>query len=256
MRKWNVLGLLTGLLGIIIIIIACQFSIFKNCIWIVIAIIFALTFALGMFCFWKYEKEINNEKEKSKKERLQILRERYADYVSLVNEIRSERIDDKKLEACEFSISEDYLVAYEKYLSWICSNRIEGRPDTFIQAACLMYSLIKKTILPMCVKDDFEINELGITMNQFISSINYEIAFEVALKLISEPSTYYKDEHGKWIEQKHPKVNIIVPDGLIKNSSLYHRILNTIAKDFEAGMDYYVMQLSNLLHLIYLNCKQ
>ena len=273
MRKWNTLGaqkwnnlavtlvflgpfFTIGILKILDILIGVEWLNIVAAIVLITILVILITFS-----FYKYDKEIKIEEEKSQKERFQTLRERYADYVSLVNEIRNEKlkeVDDKKLEECGLSISEDYLESYEKNINWICKNRIYGKPDTFILAACLMYSLIKKPILPTCDIDDFvikELNELKITMNQFIYSTNYEIAFEVALRLISEPSTYYKDEKGRWIEEKHPKVNIVVPDGLIKNSPLYHRILNTIAKDFQTGMDYYVMQLSNLLHLIYLNCN-
>lgn len=74
-----------------------------------------------------------------------------------------------------------------------------------------------------------------------------------AFEIISEPSTYYQDNFF-WLEEKHPKVNIVVPNGLIKNSDLYQRIISTIYHDDLGDKRTSIMQFSNLLHLIYLNC--
>lgn len=88
-----------------------------------------------------------------------------------------------------------------------------------------------------------------------VSSINLNIAINCAFKIISEPSTYYEDDNGKWVEEKYPKVDIVVPDGLIKDSRLYNRIINTIYRDYENNKRTSIMQFSNLLHLIYLNSR-
>lgn len=260
MKRRNVLGMLAVIVEIMILIIASRLSIFENYMEIVGAIIFCFITFTTVFCILKNEKEIKLEKEKNKKERLAKLEQEYSNYISLVNEIQTEHlknIGNIDLEEYGISIStdKDYLLLFEKYVNWISENRIEGKPDTFIEAACLMYSLIKMPRI-LINKDLVRLGERqGFSIEQSNLINNSQIAFEVALRLISEPSTYYKDEAGRWIEEKHSKVNIIVPDGLIKNNTLYDRILNTIVKDFETAMNYYVIQLSNLLHLIYLNCK-
>ena len=72
-------------------------------------------------------------------------------------------------------------------------------------------------------------------------------------RIISEPTTYYEDNKGLWVEEKHPKVNM-VPKGIIKNSELYERIRSTIYHDEMNDNRTSIMQFSNLLHLVYLNC--
>ena len=86
-------------------------------------------------------------------------------------------------------------------------------------------------------------------------NLNLEIAISCALEIISEPKTYYIDSNGDWIEEKHPKVDIVVPNGLIRDSKLYDRIKNAIYNDYYADQKTSIMQFSNLLHLIYLNCQ-
>ena len=85
--------------------------------------------------------------------------------------------------------------------------------------------------------------------------VNIEIAINCALEIISEPKTYYKDTNGNWVEEKHPKVDIVVPNGLIRDYKLYNRIRNAVYKDRYAHQTTSIMQFSNLLHLIYLNCQ-
>ena len=49
---------------------------------------------------------------------------------------------------------------------------------------------------------------------------NLQIALECAFEIISEPITYYQNDSEEWIEEKHSKVKISVPDGIIKKSPL------------------------------------
>ena len=194
------------------------------------------------------DKKTKLEKKVEENLRLKELKEKYSEYVAIVNETVKkpfkENISESDLKSCWLSLDIDYyyLFYFEKYLEWISKNRIKGKPDSFIIASCLMYSIIKSPIL-----------KSEITSQEIEEYINYTIAFESALKVISEPTTYYEDDNSNWIPVKHPKVEISIPNGIIKGSTLYDRIFHTIIIDAEC--DYYVMQLSNLFHLIYLNCK-
>ena len=133
-------------------------------------------------------------------------------------------------------------------MNWICNNRIVGKPDSFIIASCLMYSLISHPVIKINILDDAKYLE-DIRFN-----INMDIAMNCVFEIISEPSTYF-EEKGIWVEKKHPKVKIIVPKGLIKDNPLYRRIINTIYRDELADKRTSIMQFSNLLHLIYLNSQ-
>ena len=159
--------------------------------------------------------------------------------------------DKEKLKVVGIEVvnNNEYLFLLDKYINWVCENRIKGTPDTFIEAACLMYCLIKNPRI--------KYEELGDCFDNMFGIINYRIAWDVALEIISEPTTYYEDKDGKWLPKKHEKVEIVVPEGLIDNNPLYKRILSTIFRDYlNNEMDYYIMQFSNMLHLIYLNCKK
>ena len=93
---------------------------------------------------------------------------------------------------------------------------------------------------------------------KLLLTINCQLAFNIALEIISEPNTFDKDEtNGEYIIPKHhPKKNIVVPEGLIQDNPLYNRILRNIVKDYIENSDSRpIMQFANLLHLIYLNCK-
>lgn len=195
----------------------------------------------------KWEKQEAESKEK----RLRELETRYKDYVELVNAQVQETLKDLKkalsLDIIEVNEKPKYLISFDDYKKRICKNRIKGKPDSFILATCLIYSIIDNPII--IIKTDGEI--AGIKNIKL--SINIDIAMKCAFQIISEPSTYYEDLI--WIEEKHPKVNIAVPDGLIKKQELYKRIINTIYNDELEDKRASIMQFSNLLHLIYLNCQ-
>lgn len=195
----------------------------------------------------KWEKQEAETKQK----RLLELEERYKYYIDLVNaqvQETSNKFGKELLSAFEINTSLEYLISFEDYKEWICRNRIVGKPDSFIIASCLMYSLIDHPIIT--TKGTEEITEL----EDIKFSIILDIAMNCAFQIISEPSTYYQDNFF-WVEEKHPKVNIVVPNGLIKNSDLYQRIIGTIYRDDLGDKRTSIMQFSNLLHLIYLNCQ-
>lgn len=203
------------------------------------------------------KRQVEEEKiEKSKKEdKLLSLEEKYANYVLIVEETIAETLANFGLKESDFadkdvfieSKNKNYLILFEKYINWICKNRIKGKPDSFIIATCMMYALIKEPKWKLR-NINSDIDEMQI----FCINLNCKIAFDVAIKISSEPSTYYENSIGDWVEEKHPKVNMVVPEGMIKNSPLEERIFHSVAKDFIMGMDLYVMQMSNILHLIYL----
>ena len=176
----------------------------------------------------------NDKEEKIEEQRIQKLEAKYADYVKVVDEAIQNMITNVEKEVPVTILKEPmghrYLILFEKYLDWICKNRIKGKPDTFVIASCLMYSLMNRIM----------------------------ICTDVALKIISKPITYDKDEtNGEYtIPKCHPKKDIVVPEGLIQDNPLYSRIVRNIAKDYIANSDSrHIMQFSNLLQLIYLNCE-
>lgn len=143
--------------------------------------------------------------------------------------------------------SHEYIISFSNNANWICNTRIIGKPDSIIISICLMYSLINNPVIKINVSDD----------NNFLKSVEFNINLDIAMscvfKIISEPSTYFLD-NGVWVEEKHTKVNIAVPNRIIKNSELHKRIINTIYRNELSDSRTSIMQFSNLLHLIYLNC--
>ena len=111
-----------------------------------------------------------------------------------------------------------------------------------------MYSLISHSVIKVNKTGEHKYEE------SLILSINMNVAMKCVFEIISEPITYYED-NGIWVEEKHPKVNINVPIGIIKNNELYQRIFHAIYWDEVSGNRTSIMQFSNLLHLIYLSCQ-
>lgn len=194
----------------------------------------------------------NDEKQKveEKNKRLQELRIQDKYYIDLVDSQVKNTLNKLKNEllTVEIDKSLEYLISFSNKVNWICNTEIVGKPDSFIVASCLMYSLISHPVITVNNSDDNEYLEATVYC------LNLDIAMNCAFEIISEPSTYFED-NGIWIEEKHPKVNIVVPNGLIKNCELYQRIINTIYRDELADNRTSIMQFSNLLHLIYLNCQ-
>ena len=144
------------------------------------------------------------------------------------------------------STSIKYLISFSNQLNWC--NKLVAKPNSFIIATCLMYSLISQPII--MVKESKDNNPLEtISFN-----INMDAIMASVFEIISEPKTYF-EENGIWVEEKHPKVNISVPNGVIKNSKLHQRILFTLFWDEQHNNRTSILQFANLLHLIYLNCR-
>ena len=181
--------------------------------------------------------EKDAKKEAQEKEvRLQGLKSKYSKFIAIVDEAIKKQLSNIR---GEFSINEDYeyLLIFEDYL-----NKVDSR-NSFVLASCLMYGLLKVEPRIKC-----ESRESGSDLY-----ITADIAMSSAFKIISEPVTcYYEGE--KYMEEKHPKVDVVLPKGLGKNLDLYNGIKNTILVQAEEKVTALsIMQMANLLHLIYLN---
>lgn len=214
-----------------------------------VAIIVLYTIA-GIVLISKLADKDEKRRAEDKNNRLQELKTQNKYYIDLVDRRVKETLSKLKDISLNVDIdtSLEYLISFSRKVNWICNNRIIGKPDSFIIASCLMYSLISHPVITVNKSDDSEY------LKSIRFSINMDVAMSCVFEIISEPSTYFED-NGIWVEEKHPKVNINVPNGLIKNSELYQRILNAIYRDELSDNRTSIMQFSNLLHLIYLNCQ-
>ena len=230
------------------VLLITNVSLWIKLIHIVIAVVYTIW---GYKKIMKLEKENERRKIEKEKKMLEELKNQYNEYVEVV--------DKKVQEVSNYYLRKDvitllidtdckYLFTFSNKLDWICKNRIVCKPDSFIIEACMMYSLMEKPKIRI-------IQALDEKEKIILINLNLEIAISCALEIISEPKTYYIDSNGDWIEEKHPKVDIVVPNGLIRDSKLYDRIKNAIYNDYYADQKTSIMQFSNLLHLIYLNCQ-
>ncbi len=205
--------------------------------------------AAGIVLMSKSADKEEKQRIENKNKRLQELKTQDKYYIDLVDRHVKETLSKLKDESLvDIDTSLEYLISFSDKLNWICNTRIVGKPDSFIIASCLMYSLISHPIIMVNKSEDSEY------LQSIRFSINMDVIMSCVFEIISEPRTYFED-NGIWVEEKHPKVNISVPNGLIKNSELYQRILNSIYRDELSDNRTSIMQFSNLLHLIYLNCQ-
>lgn len=248
-------GFFSGSIWIILVIATIMIIVKKESVatcFFFISITIAYTLIVIFLIEKLYRKEKEEEAER-KNQKLQQLKQQYRNYIHLVDEQTVQTLS--KLENISNNLKlimtpqSNYLITFSEHLDWVCKNRIAGKPDSFIIATCLMYSLIENPKI-VTEKTDYEIQEV----ERLMFSINLDIAINCALKIISEPTTYYK-ENDEWIEEKHPKVTISIPKGIIKNSSLHQRMINAIYQDYHANKMTSIMEFSNLLHLIYLNSQ-
>ena len=193
------------------------------------------------------------EKEKQKKQldekRLSETEERYKCYIDLVNvqvQKTLEKLGEEVFRAFDVNTSPEYLISFDDYKDWICESRVINKLDSFIIASCLMYSIIDDPIIT--IKGNKRIAEL----EELEFNINLDVAMNCALQIISEPVAYCDDHFAK-VERKNQKVN--ASDWLNKNSDLYQRITEAIYYDEQEDERTSIMQFSNLLRLIYLNCE-
>lgn len=244
-------GNIATIIWIILIPTSIIYAMQGGSVWIMLVLIAisAIYTIIGLVVVCKLAEKEEKEKEKNKNKRLQELKIQDKYYIELVNRQVEEIL--KKFKSEEFEIIVDktfnYLISFSNNIDWTCKNRIVGKPDSFIIASCLLYSLINYPIITIKSNNDEQLKIIE-------SRINLIMAMNCALEIISEPITYIKNNEI-WVEEKHPKVNLIIPKGLIKDNELHKRILNTIYRDELANNRTSIMQLSNLFHLIYLNCQ-
>lgn len=218
----------------------------KSCL-VVIGMIYTIT---GFILIEKSANNAAKHNAESRNKRLQELKTQYKYHIELVDKHINITLNKFKNESLsvELDTSHEYIISFSNNVNWICNTRIIGKPDSFIIASCLMYSLINNPVIKINMSDD----------NKYLKSVEFSINLDIAMscvfEIISEPSTYFLD-NGVWVEEKHNKVNIAVPNGIIKNSELHKRILNTIYRDELSDARTSIMQFSNILHLIYLNCQ-
>lgn len=189
----------------------------------IIFIILIFTIAIVTTYFLVKQLNIESAKEEAEKQRIQKLEVKYANYVKIVEEAIQNMIikveKDVPVTIFKEPFGHLYLTLFEEYLNWICKNRIIGKPDTFTIASCLMYSLMNRK---MIVTND--VKKYNNEIEKLLLTINCQLAFNIALEIISEPITFDKDEtNGEYIIPKHhPKKNIVVPEGLIQDNLLYN----------------------------------
>ena len=223
--------------------------------------VLAISFILIIIIFSLLSlRENNDEAERQEEEKIRKLERINEDLVGLV---RSEAVTLTKrlknssetysfIEYNEYNLN--WLLTYNQKLEDITENRINGKPDTFIEASCLILSLVESHYITTDYSDlDVQTAQFR---NKLLISINLELAFSVAFKMIANPVTYVEVSEGNWVKSlSKQNVKISVPKGIIENYPLYDRILRSICN----GEDISIMQLSNMLHLIYLysrDCKE
>jgi len=228
-------------------VFAEDFSVQLKLSFVAISVLYTVA---GLVLISKAADKDEKQRVENKNKRLQELKTQDKYYVNLVDRHAKETLNKLKDESLnvDMDTSLEYLISFSNKVNWICNTRIVGKPDSFIIASCLMYSLISHPVITVNKSDDSEY------LQAIRFSINMDVVMSCVFEIISEPSTYFEN-NGIWVEEKHPKVNISVPNGLIKNSELYQRILNSIYRDELSDNRTSIMQFSNLLHLIYLNCQ-
>lgn len=230
----------------LVICVAGNYPIINKVILVIIFYVYAVV------CFTMFAKTISKRKKQEaqiKEKKILEIEERYKCYIDLVNvqvQKTLEKLGEEVFRAFDVNTSPEYLISFDDYKDWICESRVVNKLDSFTIASCLMYSIIDDPIIT--IKGNKRIAEL----EELEFNINLDVAMNCALQIISEPTTYYDDHFAK-VERKDQKVN--ASDWLNKNSNLYQRITEAIYHDEQEDERTSIMQFSNLLRLIYLNCE-
>lgn len=183
--------------------------------------------------------------EKLKMERLQ---NKYVEYIGIVSEELqkiSDRIDQKTIDffGISFVRTNDYLISFERYLNWVCQNRIGGEPNSFIVATCLMNSLLEHHRIVLKQK-----KTIHDEIKSVESDINLEIAMNCVLRIISTPITYTQNQ----TEEKLNKVDITFLKKMIKNNKFNREIRKAIIQDHSNET---IVHIAHILYFIYLECQ-
>lgn len=231
----------------LVICVAGNYPIINKVILVIIFYVYAVVW------FTMFAKTTSKRKKQEaqiiKEKKILEIEERYKCYIDLVNvqvQKTLEKLGEEVFRAFDVNTSPEYLISFDDYKDWICESRVVNKLDSFTIASCLMYSIIDDPIIT--IKGNKRIAEL----EELEFNINLDVAMNCALQIISEPTTYYDDHFAK-VERKNQKVN--ASDWLNKNSDLYQRITEAIYYDELEDERTSIMQFSNLLRLIYLNCE-
>ena len=144
----------------------------------------------------------------------------------------------------------------DEFRSIIKNNRVnqeielcEGNLDTFLQASCLVYSLIKHKKLHFNINDD---TPLEILM------YNYRLAIDVAMEFIESNRivSYDLDIFGNCsVEKEHKNVKMRIPEGILPES-IYTLLCKSLARQDYYGNKMDILEFSVILQLVYcLNCE-
>lgn len=165
------------------------------------------------------------EKQKFKSRNKEDYEKEWMQYVDLVNEM----IDERKYEINR--LNADWLYTFDQIMYNVATNQylLNRRLNDFDIAACLIYSL---------------------TLHN-ITDENILFAFECAKKIVNKPKEYVRDVGFGYkleleVENIFQKVDIDLP-----NEIIIPIIRQYIVRKTERG----IIQLSEYLHLLYLNCK-
>lgn len=188
--------------------------------------------------------------EEIREKRLLDLKEKHYNYVKIVDSVIEKNlnsVDNNLKEKYNVKLVQDlnYLRIFEKHFANISKNYIIGLPDTFIEASCLMFALID------CKQISFKLQSNESTE---LFKINYQIAFDVALILISCPTVYDLDEKmGKnYLSIKYDCIDIHIPKGLISNDTFFDRFVNSIALNDLYNESCSILSYANFFYLLYL----
>lgn len=257
--KNGLLAVCSFILGLFSLILLAEYGepalsplgIVGDIISFIIFILLLIATSLAIAYFISKQQQIGLDKEyKEKEQRIRELEKKYSNYVAIVHEkskvfLKQLQQNYPNAKISQEPIGHHYLIMFDNYIS----SKAE-KSDTFTIAACLMYCLTQNKMIVCCNPKEYN-KDIEFSLNV----ANCQLAFAVALQLISEPITFERDSlTGKLVEKKHPQKSIIVPNGIIEENSLYERIVYSLYKNND---DYYrsIMNFSNLLELLYLNSK-
>ena len=245
--------------GILLLVIAILFSVIQDLpVSLKVFFIFiSTTYAIGLIInHYRLKAIYKSNYEENNRILLEDLKNKYSSYISLVDDeitlLLARLKNDEKIFLGDFVSTADdydYLLTFSKLKNKIHHNKIIDSPDSFILAACLLYALVSKPKLVIDLKQsnfsfDFTESEL---------KLNLKLAINCAIRIISEPSALYCYS-GRKIEKKYPAAQVLIPTGIFETDHLDSRIEETLLRDFLLGNPPSVMQISNMLFLIYLYC--
>ncbi len=197
-------------------------------IFAVCLLLLVIAMSIASFC------KIQKEKQKFQSMTEEDYKKKWEQYICLINEtIDEDNYEWNELNAGWFQKFNDIMYALACFSSSL--NSLQRKFNDFDIASCLIYSLTW----------DNNTDE------------NILFAFHCAKKIISAPKEYIRDIgfSGYKLELKEyrtfPSVSIDIPDEAITPQALISTLRTYLMRKSEYG----IIQLSDYLHILYLNCK-